>query len=69
MSNNKLLALLESNYRMPKPENCPQVIYEIMLATWNKEPMNRPTFAALVSMLEDAHFADGQNYREANEIH
>lgn len=43
----ELLDFLTEGYRMPKPENCPLEIYEIMTDCWQVEPQRRPTFAEL----------------------
>lgn len=68
MTNNELLRRLDYNYRMPKPDKCPDPLYEIMLKTWHNDPIKRPTFLALQSMLEEILFSNGNNYREAHEI-
>ncbi|XP_065663107.1 mast/stem cell growth factor receptor Kit-like [Hydra vulgaris] len=47
ISNRELLSLLKSGYRMEKPENCSETMYEIMLQCWNKDPLQRPTFTIL----------------------
>ena len=66
MSNNEVIRKIEyENYRMPKPSNCPHELYNIMLLTWNTDPLKRPTFAAIQQMLEPLRFEkDAQNYRE-----
>lgn len=33
--------------RLPKPEDCPQDIYNVMLQCWAQKPDDRPTFVAL----------------------
>ncbi|XP_065658676.1 tyrosine-protein kinase receptor torso isoform X5 [Hydra vulgaris] len=47
ISNFDLLAHLNSGYRMERPANCSQSMYDIMLQCWNKEPLQRPTFTEL----------------------
>uniref|UniRef100_A0A3B3D7K6 Activated CDC42 kinase 1 n=1 Tax=Oryzias melastigma TaxID=30732 RepID=A0A3B3D7K6_ORYME len=37
--------------RLPKPEDCPQDIYNVMLQCWAQKPDDRPTFAALREFL------------------
>uniref|UniRef100_A0A0M3JTJ3 Tyrosine-protein kinase n=1 Tax=Anisakis simplex TaxID=6269 RepID=A0A0M3JTJ3_ANISI len=44
----EVIAKVESGYRLPKPADCPQRIYDdIMLECWNQEPTRRPTFASI----------------------
>ncbi|XP_065682507.1 uncharacterized protein LOC100212066 [Hydra vulgaris] len=47
ISNRELLSLLKSGYRMDKPENCSEEMYNIMLQCWNEDPLQRPTFTTL----------------------
>ncbi|CAB3989128.1 fibroblast growth factor receptor homolog 1-like isoform X2 [Paramuricea clavata] len=47
-----LFELLQSGYRMEKPHNCPQNIYEIMQNCWAENPLNRPTFPNLVQIFD-----------------
>ena len=44
---------VKAGYRMPKPDGCPDVLYDLMLATWNKEPRERPSFEHLKDVLKD----------------
>uniref|UniRef100_A0A3B4ZII4 Activated CDC42 kinase 1 n=1 Tax=Stegastes partitus TaxID=144197 RepID=A0A3B4ZII4_9TELE len=37
--------------RLPKPEDCPQDIYNVMLQCWAQKPDDRPTFVALREFL------------------
>ena len=53
MSNAEVLQRIEHNYRMPAPTGCPSSLYEIMLETWHKDPMKRPTFETLQWKLDD----------------
>ncbi|EDQ93146.1 uncharacterized protein MONBRDRAFT_14040, partial [Monosiga brevicollis MX1] len=41
-SNGQMLDLLRSGYRMPKPSQANQAIYDIMLLTWQEDPDHRP---------------------------
>jgi serine/threonine protein kinase len=46
------LQRLESDVRLPKPDQCPVCLYsEVMLSCWNRERYRRPTFTQLLPML------------------
>ena len=47
-----LCEMLKSGYRMDKPENCGDEIYNIMLHCWNEITLLRPTFTELREHLE-----------------
>ncbi|XP_065681610.1 uncharacterized protein LOC100201799 isoform X1 [Hydra vulgaris] len=47
INNRELLTLLKSGYRMDQPENCSELMYNIMLQCWNEDPLKRPTFTEL----------------------
>ena len=40
--------------RLERPVHCPQDYYSVMEACWRHDPAARPTFASLVTMLEEA---------------
>ncbi|RUS83028.1 hypothetical protein EGW08_009216, partial [Elysia chlorotica] len=48
-----LYYVLSSGYRMDKPSNCSQQLYDIMRSCWVEEPQDRPDFTQLRLMLED----------------
>ncbi|KAK6185405.1 hypothetical protein SNE40_007648 [Patella caerulea] len=50
--NENLFKLLKDGYRMEKPDNCGQELYQMMLACWHPTPSNRPTFKQLRLKLE-----------------
>jgi serine/threonine protein kinase len=39
-----LLDQLSTGYRLPKPRNCPEEVYEVMLSCWNESYAERPSF-------------------------
>lgn len=43
--------LLETGYRMQSPEGCPPPVYELMRHCWEWEPIKRPRFDAVSTML------------------
>ena len=53
MTNKQVVEALQQGYRMPQPPQCPYKLYNIMLACWQKEPANRPTFETLQWLLEE----------------
>ncbi|XP_006114467.1 proto-oncogene tyrosine-protein kinase receptor Ret isoform X3 [Pelodiscus sinensis] len=48
----RLFNLLKSSYRMERPENCSEEMYNLMLRCWKQEPDKRPTFADISKELE-----------------
>lgn len=44
---------LSDNARFPKPQGCPDALYEVMLKCWKHEPDNRPKFSELKHVLKD----------------
>uniref|UniRef100_H3AAW0 Tyrosine kinase, non-receptor, 2b n=1 Tax=Latimeria chalumnae TaxID=7897 RepID=H3AAW0_LATCH len=44
--------------RLPRPEDCPQDIYNVMLQCWAHKPEDRPTFMALRDFLVEAQPTD-----------
>nr|XP_020657948.1 proto-oncogene tyrosine-protein kinase receptor Ret isoform X2 [Pogona vitticeps] len=48
----RLFNLLKTGYRMEKPENCSEEMYNVMLRCWKQEPDKRPTFAEISKELE-----------------
>ncbi|TDG98662.1 hypothetical protein EPR50_G00202520 [Perca flavescens] len=64
MSNPEVIQNLEKGYRMPKPENCPDGLYNVMCLCWRENPEDRPTFEYLTSVLEDFFTATERQYQE-----
>ena len=38
-------------YRLPKPDECPDDIYNLIKECWSKDPDSRPTFPQIVEKL------------------
>ncbi|XP_029471577.1 activated CDC42 kinase 1 isoform X2 [Rhinatrema bivittatum] len=58
--------------RLPRPEDCPQDIYNVMLQCWAHNPQDRPTFMALRDFLVEAQPTDMralQDFQEADKLH
>ncbi|XP_053191432.1 tyrosine-protein kinase Lck [Scomber japonicus] len=64
MSNPEVIQNLERGYRMPKPENCPDGLFNVMGLCWNENPDDRPTFEYLRSVLDDFFTATERQYQE-----
>uniref|UniRef100_A0A673BWB4 Tyrosine-protein kinase n=1 Tax=Sphaeramia orbicularis TaxID=375764 RepID=A0A673BWB4_9TELE len=64
MSNPEVIQNLDRGYRMPKPENCPDSLYDVMFMCWNENPENRPTFEYLRNVLEDFFTSTERQYQE-----
>ncbi|XP_041866398.1 proto-oncogene tyrosine-protein kinase receptor Ret isoform X2 [Melanotaenia boesemani] len=48
----RLFNLLKTGYRMERPENCSEEMYNLMLRCWKQESDKRPTFADISKELE-----------------
>ncbi|MBN3295839.1 RET kinase, partial [Amia calva] len=48
----RLFNLLKTGYRMEKPENCSEEMYNLMLRCWKQESDKRPTFSEISKELE-----------------
>ncbi|XP_017350997.1 tyrosine kinase, non-receptor, 2b isoform X6 [Ictalurus punctatus] len=58
--------------RLPKPEDCPQDIYNVMLQCWAQKPDDRPTFVALREFLMETMPTDMralQDFDEPDKLH
>ena len=62
MSNGEVMQKLQEGYRMPRPENCPEKLYEIMLSCWKEESETRPTFETLRWQMEEYFSTDQEGY-------
>ncbi|WAR23125.1 FYuncharacterized [Mya arenaria] len=57
MTNREVLQHIAYGYRMPKPLECSDAMYEIMLKCWDKREENRPTFEFMECFFDD-YFAN-----------
>ncbi|XP_054691566.1 activated CDC42 kinase 1 isoform X4 [Grus americana] len=58
--------------RLPRPEDCPQDVYNVMLQCWAHKPEDRPTFVALRDFLVEAQPTDMralQDFEEPDKLH
>ncbi|KAM9315613.1 activated CDC42 kinase 1 isoform 1-T1 [Gastrophryne carolinensis] len=58
--------------RLPRPEDSPQDIYNVMLQCWAHKPEDRPTFVALRDFLVEAQPTDMralQDFEEPDKLH
>lgn len=63
MTNPEVIDHLERGYRMPRPEDCPTELYDLMIRCWKDCPEERPTFEFLRSYLEDFFTATEGQYQ------
>lgn len=64
MSNPEVIRALERGYRMPRPEHCPEELYNIMTRCWKNHPEERPTFEYIQSVLDDFYTATEGQYQQ-----
>ncbi|XP_071807786.1 proto-oncogene tyrosine-protein kinase Src-like isoform X2 [Asterias amurensis] len=63
MVNREVLDQVSRGYRMPKPPECPDQLYDITKQCWDAAPEKRPTFEFLHSFLDDFYHASEIQYQ------
>ena len=66
MTHGEVLMKIQTGYRMPRPTNCPEQLYDIMMDCWQENPASRPTFEALQWQLDD-FFTNTTGYRKVGD--
>jgi len=51
LSNQEVADQVPKGLRLPKPENCSDDFYSIMISCWSESPADRPSFETLLSLL------------------
>lgn len=64
MSNADVMSALQRGYRMPRMDNCPEELYEVMKQCWKEKAEERPTFDYLQSVLDDFYTATESQYQQ-----
>jgi Protein tyrosine and serine/threonine kinase len=64
MPNDGVVKRLRKGYRHPKPDACPDELYEIMMECWRSEPNERPTFEYLYQILDDFTVSTETGYKD-----
>ncbi|XP_037537498.1 tyrosine-protein kinase Lyn isoform X1 [Nematolebias whitei] len=64
MTKAEVVSSIQRGYRMPRPDNCPQELYDIMTSCWNQKPDDRPTFDYTQSVLDDFYTATESQYQQ-----
>lgn len=47
-SNEEVLKSIKDDLRLPKPDNCPDTVLEVLEKCWEGNPLARPTFSELL---------------------
>lgn len=68
MNNREVLDQLERGYRHPRPKDCDQNLYEVMLTCWDQNAQNRPTFEYLHSFLDDFYASTEGKYDQSDGV-
>src|SRR4051794_36855764 len=55
MSNSETMTKVLEGYRLPKPKDCPEALYELMKTCWLEEPNDRPDFKGIQKKLRTAY--------------
>ncbi|XP_070548061.1 tyrosine-protein kinase FRK-like [Ptychodera flava] len=67
MSTEEVISSVREGYRMPKPPQCSEELYTIMLSCWNAEPKKRPDFTELAAKL-DKLVGDGKIHIDVDAV-
>ncbi|XP_061756352.1 tyrosine-protein kinase SRK2 [Nerophis ophidion] len=65
MSNFQVLQKVPQGYRMPRPQNCPKEMYDIMMDCWKDDEHERSTFETLQWKLEEFFDLNMTSYTDA----
>lgn len=68
VSNHEILPYVQSGQRMQRPENCSELLYDLMTQCWSESPEDRPFFSEVVSLLETAGGENEQIYVDFNDL-
>lgn len=52
VQNNELLNYLKEGNRLERPENCSDMLHELMIQCWASDPDDRPCFSDICKILE-----------------
>ena len=55
LTNEEVIQLVREGNHLEVPEDCPEMIYEIMTKCWSMDPTCRPSFSELHDMLANYH--------------
>ncbi|CAH3184340.1 unnamed protein product [Porites lobata] len=69
LTNSELYRLLDTGYRMERPDMCSEDVYEVITDCWNEDPYIRPSFYRLIEKLEaimerDAPYLNVNKHKE-----
>ena len=64
ITNSEVIAKLQMGYRTPRPQGCPDHLYEIMLDCWREDPTERPIFETLEWRLGEYFVVPEHGYRD-----
>jgi len=68
LANEQVLQFVLRGDLLARPDNCPDVLYSLMLACWQKRPVNRPSFLRVVRVI-DAITEVGEEFRQSSFYH
>ncbi|ESO85259.1 hypothetical protein LOTGIDRAFT_130675 [Lottia gigantea] len=62
MGNGEVLEKIKGGYRMPKPTDCPEAAFEMVLKCWDEDPENRPSFENVFNFFENYYISEEPYY-------
>lgn len=68
LANEQVLQFVLRGELLEKPNHCPDILYSLMLACWQKRPANRPSFLRLIGII-NAVTDVGDEFRQSSFYH
>eukprot|EP00039_Didymoeca_costata_P006045 m.87031 g.87031 ORF g.87031 m.87031 type:complete len:1808 (+) comp13087_c0_seq3:204-5627(+) len=56
LDNLAVVTRIQSGFRAPRPENCPEALYNLMLQCWDEDPSKRPYFTQITTSLREFQY-------------
>lgn len=66
MTNSEVVQALQTGYRMPKPRDCSNELYKLMMRCWQDHDIDRPSFEEIQVGLNSSVQLGDQNMNEIN---
>lgn len=66
MQNREVIEQVQRGYRMARPRDCPEAIYQTQITCWDVKAEVRPTFEYLYHYFDDYFVSSEGSYKDPN---